>query len=59
MDRDLQQILLELELDILALGLDLSLQLMQAIPPATAPTPAISRSHLGLIHVVPTVLLAG
>ncbi|WP_017324810.1 hypothetical protein [Synechococcus sp. PCC 7336] len=57
MDRNLQQHLLELELDILALEIDLSLQLVKSIPPAPSPTLAIAPSHLWLMQALPTVLL--
>ena len=53
---ELQQSLLELELDILALEVELRLRVVRALPLAPFTSPSIARSHLWLLGYIPSVL---
>lgn len=56
MNTDLQQNLLELELDILALEMELRLQMVRSLPVAKIISPTVARSQLWLLEYLPSVL---
>ena len=56
MNSDLRQRLLELELDIVALEVDLHLQVVRSLPLPATPSPVITWTNLWLCHFLPSVL---
>ena len=55
MNSDLQQNLLELELDILALEMELRLKLVRSLPVAEMRSPTMARSQLWIVEYLPSV----
>ena len=53
---DIQQNLIELELDILALEVELRLRMVKSVPLAPFTSPFIARSQLWLLGYLPSVL---
>ena len=56
MDNDLRRQLLALELDIVALEVDLHLQVVRALPLPPTSSPVITWTNLWLCHMLPAIV---